>query len=212
MSIGKVRKDAPNTVVAAGLPANPAFVSDAEMILCVLMALRKGTHLIYSSGNRIERFAALGKQKIPFVGHVGLLPGQETWFGGLRAVGKTWQEALKVYNDTVAFQKAGAVAVEMECVPHTVAAEITRRVDILTFSLGSGPKCDGQFLFSSDLLGAHSGHYPRHSITYYHFFQESIKAFKKYRKEVRNNTFPKKGNMIEIDPHEYEIFMQNVRK
>ena len=65
MNIGKVRKRAPNTVVAAGLPANPTFVSDAEMILCVLMALRKGEYLIYSSGNRIERFAALGKQKLP---------------------------------------------------------------------------------------------------------------------------------------------------
>ena len=65
MSIGKVRKDAPNTVEAARQPAHPAVDSDAEMILCVLMALRKGAHLIYSSGNRIERFAAVGKQKLP---------------------------------------------------------------------------------------------------------------------------------------------------
>jgi 3-methyl-2-oxobutanoate hydroxymethyltransferase len=212
LNIQKVRKGAPNTVIGAGLPANPAYASDAEIIRCALSALQKGADLIYSSGNSIERFAALGKQKIPFVGHVGLIPIQATWFGGMRAVGKTWQEALKVYQDTIAFQEAGAVAVEMECVPHEIAAEITRRVDILTFSLGSGLKCDGQFLFSCDLLGTHDGHYPRHSITYYHFFRDAIKAFERFKEEVKNNTFPRKPNIIEISPDEYELFMENISK
>lgn len=52
----------------------------------------------------------------------------------------------------MALQKAGCIAVEMECVPAKVAAEITKRVNLLVFSMGSGPDCDGQFLFSSDLL------------------------------------------------------------
>lgn len=31
---------------------------------------------------------------------------------------------------------------------------------------GSGPHCDGQFIFSEDLMGTNLGRYPRHSITY----------------------------------------------
>ena len=60
------------------------------------------------------------------------------WLGGFRAVGKTAEEAIKVYKDTLELQEAGVIAVEMECVTEKIAAEITKRVEILTFSMGSG--------------------------------------------------------------------------
>ena len=128
--------------------------------------------MIYSSGMSLDLFAALGKQRIPCVGHAGFIPAHATWFGGPRAVGKTSREARQVYQDCRDFQTSGAIAVEMECVPTRVAAEITKKLDILVFSMGSGPECDGQYLFSCDLLGLNDGRYPRHSIKYANFFEE----------------------------------------
>ena len=87
-------------------------------------------------------------------------PYRSSWFGGFKAVGKTAKEALDVYEKTLAYQEAGAIAVEMEVVPHQVASEISKRVDILVISMGSGAGCDAQYLFATDILGSNTGHVP----------------------------------------------------
>lgn len=61
---------------------------------------------------------------------------------------------------------------ELEVVPTQLAAEITRRVSLLTISLGSGADCDVQYLFSADLLGENRDHIPRHAKVYRDFAGE----------------------------------------
>ena len=204
------RKGAPNTVITSTLPFGIPYISDAEAIRCAVNVLKNGADMIYYTGMTTERIKELAKYKIPCVGHVGLVPLNATWFGGMRAVGKTSEEALKVYKDTLAFQEAGAVAVEMECVPFRVAEEITKRVDILTFSMGSGSGCDGQYVFSCDILGSHDGHYPRHSKKYCDFFNDSVKALKNYKEDVFNGNFPKENNIIDINDEEFDLFLEKL--
>ncbi len=209
--VGEIRRAAPNTLIGAGLPHVLPRTSDAEAIRCALTTLSAGADLIYSSGMALSRFRALAQERIPFVGHVGLLPVHSTWTGGMRAVGKSAEEALQVYRDTVAFQRAGAVAVEMECVPHRIATEISKRVNILIFSMGSGAGCDGQFLFSSDILGTHDGHYPRHARRYCDFYGRSVDAFRRFRDDVHSGCFPSKGEVINIDEQEYARFLDGMQ-
>ncbi len=90
----------------------------------------------------------------------------------MRAVGRNAEQAAQVYHDSKAFEAAGAFAIEMEVVPARVAAEITRRVSLLTISLGSGTDCDATYLFSADLLGENRGHIPRHAKIYRNFAAE----------------------------------------
>ncbi len=208
----QVRAGAPNIFIGAGIPQNYAYISESNALEAAMMVLDLGADVVYSSGMEIEKYRALGRQKIPCVGHVGYLPVRNTWFGGPRAVGKTSKEALQVYKDVLAYQDAGAIAVEVECVPSKIAAEITKKVDILTFSMGSGPDCDGQFLFDCDLLGTHNDHYPRHSKRYADFYQQSLKAFKKYYDEVQEGVFPGKEHNIEIDGEEFEKFVYESKK
>lgn len=208
--VDTVRAGAPNTLIGSGLPSTGAYASEAEALRLAGELRSAGTDIIYCSGLVPEKFAALARQKYPCAGHVGYLPVQNTWFGGPRAVGKTWDEALQVYNDTVALHKAGCIAVEMECVPARVAAEITKRVPILTFSMGSGPDCDGQFLFSSDLLGTNMGHYPRHSITYTRMLDSATEAFKQYRSDIESGAYPAKRHSINIKDDQFERFLEAI--
>ncbi|MBX3013700.1 MAG: 3-methyl-2-oxobutanoate hydroxymethyltransferase [Caldilineaceae bacterium] len=208
--IDTVRAGAPNTLIGSGLPSTGAYSSEAEALRLAGELRSAGTDIIYCSGLVPEKFAALARQKYPCTGHVGYLPVQNTWFGGPRAVGKTWDEALQVYNDTVALHKAGCIAVEMECVPARVAAEITKRVPLLTFSMGSGPDCDGQFLFSSDLLGTNLGHYPRHSITYTRMLDSATAAFKQYRSDIESGAYPAKRHLIKIQDDQFERFLEAI--
>ena len=159
----------------------PAFmpVGTAGTVKALYMDQVKGAgaDIIYCSGLVPETFGALSRQHFPCCGHVGYLPVNDTWLGGPRAVGKTAEEAKKIFDDVMALEANGCIAVEMECVPAKVAAEITKRTKLLVFSMGSGPDGDGQFIFAEDLLGTNSGHYPRHAITYSHMYDEAVKAF-----------------------------------
>jgi len=202
--LDQVRKGAHNILIGAGIPRYEAFVSEIDAVRCSWAAIKAGADLIYSSGMEHSKFKALARERIPFVGHVGYIPAHNTWFGGPRAVGKSYDEARQVYEDTLDFQELGAVAVEMECVPARVAAEITRRVDILVFSMGSGPDCDGQYLFSCDIWGTHDRHYPRHAKKYRDFYTESIAAMREYKDDVLSGAFPTDAHMIGIRDDEFE--------
>jgi|JFJP01.1.fsa_nt_gi 3-methyl-2-oxobutanoate hydroxymethyltransferase len=212
MVLEQVRKGAPNTLIGAGIPRYEAFVSETDAVRCAWAAIKAGADMIYSSGMSLDFFKALAKQRIPCVGHVGFIPAHATWFGGPRAVGKTSDEAWQVYEDSMVFQDAGAVAIEMECVPAKVAEEITKRLDVLVFSMGSGPACDGQYLFSCDLLGLNDGRYPRHSKKYANFFDDSVEVFKKYKEDVTNGGYPAKGHQIEIKEDEFSAFVKSINK
>lgn len=138
-------------------------------------------------------------------------------WGGMRAVGRTAQQAEQVYHDSKAFESAGAFALEMEVVPAQVAAEITRNVSLLTISLGSGTECDATYLFSADLLGENRGHIPRHAKVYRNFAeerdrlqQERIAAYREYRADVENTAYPTNQHDVTIKPDEFEKFLDSI--
>lgn len=209
--LDQVVKAAPNAVVAVNVPATIAYVSDSEAIRAAMIARDHGADIIYSSGNALSRYEAMASVGINLGGHVGLVPMRASRDGGLRATGKTTDEALRIYRETLAFQALGAVIVEMECVAADIAAEISRRVDLLVMSLGSGQGCDGQYLFSADILGIeeprypgfakpYDGRLPRHAKRYAHLFEDARSAFSAFRDDVASGAFPAPGHTIRVDP------------
>jgi 3-methyl-2-oxobutanoate hydroxymethyltransferase len=204
--IASVRKGAPHTLIGSGI--NPEAYESVEKAIHTANQIRAvGTDIIYCSGLVPEKFAALSRQHFPCVGHVGYLPVNDTWYGGPRAVGKTAEEAKTVFDNVMALEAAGCVAVEMECVPAKVAAEICKRTRMLVFSMGSGPDCDGQFIFSEDILGTHSGHYPRHAYRKLDVMKQSVDALRDYTNDVLSGAYPTPKHNISINEDEYEKFM-----
>lgn len=211
-NVEDVSKAAPNTLITGAGPFGKPYISDTEAMRYAVDLLNKGADMIYTLGMLPERIKQVSAHKIACIAHVGLVPYQASWLGGFKSIGKTSEEAVKVFNDTLELQEAGVIAVEMECVPERIAEEITKRVDILTFSMGSGPDCDGQYLFACDLLGSHDDHYPRHAIKYGNFFNDSVEIFKKFKKDVDDLAYPTKQHTIEIDDNEFELFMKKIDK
>ena len=85
--------------------------SSTEAVRAGFAFLKDGADALYACMS-IPYIAAMAQEGIPVVGHIGLVPQQRTWTGGVRAVGKAAQEALSVYEATLAHQEAGAFAVE----------------------------------------------------------------------------------------------------
>ena len=64
---------------------------------------------------------------IPVMGHVGLTPQSLHKLGGFKVQGREEDSAREIREDAKALADAGCFAVVLECVPETLAAQITRR-------------------------------------------------------------------------------------
>ncbi len=178
--------------------------------------IRAGADALYCSGS-LRTVEHLAREFIPIVGHVGLVPARATWTGGYRAVGKTAATALALFGECRRYQEAGAFAVEIEVVPAEVASAISARLDLLLWSMGSGPGCDAQYLFAEDILGENRGHVPRHAKVYRDFAaehdrlqSERIAAFGEFRRDVESGAFPDEHRLVAMDPAEFAVFMDGI--
>ncbi len=155
---------------------------------------------------------------IPVTGHIGLVPRWATWTN-YRAIGKTPEEAVELYQKMKSLESAGAWAVEVEVVPVKIAAFLTANTTMITEGMGCGSVCDTQYLFSSDVLGTNTGHYPRHAKKYADFAKEMqqlqelrVKAFEAFVVDVRSKVYPEPRHEIAIDDATFRQFCERVAK
>ena len=181
-------------------------------------AINRGADAVYCSGS-LRTVEHLAREHIPVVGHVGLVPARATWTGGFRAVGKSAEAALALYDEVRAYEAAGAFAVEIEVVPAEVAAAISARVGILLWSMGAGAGCDAQYLFANDILGYTEGHVPRHSKVYRNFAAEHARlqeertaAFREFADDVAGGAFPQDDHILHMGKAELDGFMAGLER
>ena len=98
---------------------------------------------------------ALGKNEIPFMGHLGMLPQRVKEEGGYKKKGKSTDEAATLIEAARALESTGAFSLVLESVIPRVAAQITEEVNIPTIGIGSGNDCDGQIRVLHDVIGGY---------------------------------------------------------
>ena len=212
-----IRRAAPNTFMAFSVPLIAA-ASETEAVRLGYDAMAIGADAIMCQWS--PRFvAAAAEAGIPIQGHAGLVPRKSTWTGGLRAVGKTVDEAMWVYREIKALEAAGAYAVEVEVIPEPLLAEISKRTTLMTSSIGGGSGGDIQFLFAEDILGNNPPPYPRHSKQYRNIYKmkqemqrERVAGFKEFVDDVRSGAFPAKEHIIAAPDGLMDDFLSAVEK
>ncbi|TIM29434.1 MAG: 3-methyl-2-oxobutanoate hydroxymethyltransferase [Mesorhizobium sp.] len=159
----------------------------------------------------------LADDNIPVIGHVGLIPSRATWTGGFKAVGKTADSAMQIFETVKQYEAAGAIGAEIEVVPVEVAKAISERTSLIMLSMGAGTGCDAQYLFADDILGQNRGHMPRHSKVYRNFAAEydrlqaeRIAAFSEYVADVNSLAYPEDKHVVHMDPDQLGQFMEKI--
>ncbi|MCJ8332073.1 MAG: 3-methyl-2-oxobutanoate hydroxymethyltransferase, partial [Lentisphaeria bacterium] len=87
-----------NTMLIGAADFTEVAASDEAAIRIGFKLLDAGADGIYVGAHNIDRIKAMADAAIPVIGHVGLVPYRNTWFGGMRAVGKKADEALGIYE------------------------------------------------------------------------------------------------------------------
>jgi 3-methyl-2-oxobutanoate hydroxymethyltransferase len=190
-----LRKAAPNTFMT--------FCIGLTRVATVDEAVRAGFDAMDAGADGVmcqwgpEFIQAVSRVGIPVQAHAGLVPRLSTWTGGLKAVGKTIEEAMWIFEQIRSYERAGAWAVEVEVIPAELLKQISCRTRLVTSSIGAGSGGDIQFMFAEDILGNHAPPYPRHTKQYRNLFKmeeamqaERVGGFRDFIKDVQSGSFP----------------------
>lgn len=151
-----------------------------------------GAHMVKLEGGEpiVDTVSALTARGIPVCAHLGLLPQSVHKMGGYRVQGKEEQDAHDILRDARAMEQAGADMLLLECVPATLAAEVTSVVDIPVIGIGAGPRCDAQVLVLYDILNISHGKRPRFSKDFMQGASSIAEAVANYVHAVKDGSFP----------------------
>ena len=217
-NIKEIREKADKTFLTVGIPFLK-YETKEKITKKAFELIEIGVDSIHCGSWNLDFMSHLKNFNIPFQGHSGFVPSQSTWLGGIRAYGKNFHEAKKIFNHVKKIENTGAWAVEIECVPEKIMSEISNNTNMLTISIGSGRFADIQFLFAEDILGYSTIKTPRHAKVYRNFVKmyeklqvERVKAFTEYKKDVLSNKFPSKKNIISIDNTQLKLFKNFIKK
>jgi len=89
-------------------------------------------------------------------------------------------------------EQAGTDMLLLECVPATLAAEITATLEIPVIGIGAGPDVDGQILVLHDVLNVTVGKKPKFSKNFMQGQSSIQSAISRYVQEVKRGQFPDK--------------------
>ena len=187
-----VRRGAPNTFCILAMPYGSYSTKG--------MAIKNASKMMKESGadaiklqcgkDRADIISAVSAAGIPVMSHVGLLPHFVHLYGGFKMQGRNAEDAIKIVEDAIAIEKAGAVGIEIEAVPAEVAREVERAVSIFTFSIGGGIAGNCQLLNGYDLIGGFNTFKPKFAKRFGNVADVATNAFKEFVSEVKDNNFP----------------------
>jgi 3-methyl-2-oxobutanoate hydroxymethyltransferase len=214
-----VRDIAPTHFTGAG-STWAQFGSDDEIVAHAYETMRDGADMYYTlrSFDVMERMA---KDGIPVQSHIGLIPTFSHLCGGLRAWGRTADEAMQIFATLKRMEDVGVFAVEAECIAEEVLAAVNTKTTVVTFSLGSGNAGDAIFSFVADICGEASEEErpPKHAYAFgdvgrlhKQIHEERVAALGQFHTEVSARKFPYPETNIGMHKGEHDQFLEALDK
>lgn len=211
-----VRKGAPNTFITAALFAG-RYITNDEILGGAITAATAGADSILTPRS-MDVVEMLANQGLCVQGHVGMVPSKSIQTGGMRMIGKTADEALRVLEDMKRLENAGAIGCEVECVAEDALAEISKHTSLITNSIGAGPAGDVIFLFFEDICGE-SENPPRHAQSWgdgasirRQLDAERRKAVAGFKDAVKSGNYPGKSHTTSMLPNERDKLREALDK
>ncbi len=188
-----VRKGAPNTHIIGDLPFLSYQVSPEDAVRNAGRFYKEaGMDSVKLEGGRqmAPQIRAIADAGMLVMAHIGITPQSAGQLGGFRVQGNTAEAALRVLDDALALEEAGAFMVLLEGVPAETGKLVTERLRVPTLGVGAGPYCDGQAVLFSDLIGMYPVFTPKFVKRYAMVGDEITKAVSDFVAEIKSGAFP----------------------
>ena len=148
---------------------------------------------------------------IPVYGHIGAISGWQTSATGYRKIGKTAEDALRVYKMGYEYQENGMGGMTIELTPMEVSAEIAKRLRVPVVSIAGGAACDGSEMVDMDTFGVMPT-VASHAVVYADLLQFAVDAYTAWYDDVVDGNYSQDKHGWHMDPAELDKFMVEIEK
>lgn len=150
-----VRRGLQRALLMVDMPFMSFATPDEAVVNAGRMMKEAGAQMVKLEGGaaQVATVHRLNECSIPVCAHLGLKPQSVHKIGGYRMQGRDDASARAMVEDALALEAAGADVVLLECVPATLAREISQSLNVPVIGIGSGLDCDGQILVLHDAIG-----------------------------------------------------------
>ena len=190
--VRSVCRGAPEKFVVADMPFLTARAGVVRAISAVDALLKAGAQAVKIEGvtGHQETIQHLVQSGVPVMGHLGLTPQSIHQLGGFKVQGKEPAEARRLVNQAKEIEEAGCFSLVLECIPSSVASEISAQLVIPTIGIGAGAGTDGQVLVLHDLLGLTSKFEAKFVRKYLKGRELILDALQRFDSDLKNGHFP----------------------
>jgi 3-methyl-2-oxobutanoate hydroxymethyltransferase len=201
-----VRNGAGSSMVVTTLPFGSYESPDQGVETSVRLMKEGGADAVHFEGSSSQgdTVKAIVEAGIPVLGHIGITKQKIVRTGAFQIQGRTAESARRILSDVVAFTKAGAFGLILECIPSSLADIITQSIEIPTIGIGAGAGCDGQALVTQDMLGLYKELSPRFLKVYLDLNEIIVGALNQFRSEVEQRQFPGPEHTYQIEQSELD--------
>lgn len=194
--VANVARGNNKSLVLADLPFMSYATLEDALHNCARI-MQAGAHMVKLEGGAWleETVRQLSERGIPVCAHLGLTPQSVNKFGGFRIQGRSDAEANAILQAAITLAEAGADILLLECVPASLASEITRRVKVPVVGIGAGRDTDAQVLVINDILGL-TERAPKFSKNFLQHSGNIAAAIGQYAADVKSGVFPADENIF----------------
>jgi 3-methyl-2-oxobutanoate hydroxymethyltransferase len=208
-----VRRGAPTAFIMGDMPFGSYQTSEADAVRNAGRYMAEaGMDCVKIEGGEeiIPLIKRLTQAAIPVIAHSGLTPQSVNLLGGYRTQSRSAEAAHKLIQNTLEFEKAGAIAVVLESIPQEVAKEVYERLTVPFFGTGVGPYSDAPMVNIYDFLG-YFEKTPKFAPRYAEIRKASVDAARRFVKEVKDGTYPAPEHCYKMLDGEYEKLQSLLR-
>lgn len=191
-------------------PPTSSYASKEKAVAFCSNLIQSGADTVLPMGVTNETLRYMTDNYVPVYGHVGSISGWQTVATGYKKLGKTAEEAYKVFKMAYEYQENGMGCLTIELVPGEVSAAVAKKLRIPVIGIASGctggdSDVDGYEMVDMDTFGMMPGA-ASHVKKYAELMPFMIGAYAQWVNDVRTNVYPAENNGWHMDPEELEKF------
>ena len=187
-----VVRGAPKKLIISDLPFLSYRKSLSDNMTAIEKIMRAGAHAVKLEGadGNLQLIKHAVQSGVPVMGHLGLTPQSIHTLGGYKVQGRDKIAQTQIQLQAKLLEEAGCFGVVLECVPATLAKNITKNLEIPTIGIGAGSSTDGQVLVLQDMLGMNPGFKPKFLREFADLKSKIVSAANSFHQETSKVTFP----------------------
>lgn len=190
----------------------PTYSSKEKAFEYGSLYMNNGANSLLPMGVSNETLKYMADNYLVVFGHVGALSGWQTdRQGGYKRMGKTAEDAMKVFKMAYEYQENGMMAMTIELTPIEVTNAIAKKLRVPVISIAAGGAADGCEMVDFDTFNMMPS-LASHAKAYADFFKWSVGAYSAWANDVRTGAYPEDKHGFHMDPAELEKFMAELEK